>query len=169
MDLSPIWAPQYGDMGNWVFLFSPSSETASVVGCPQSKSNNVRTRHQQDNNVASQADWLTRIFFVTAKALRPDHTRLATFSPRRMLAPAHVQAATLDKFLASWKHHNPENTMALWSDDFTQRILSLSLGMPVNSRIETEAFYPNLVKSLTNWQVMSLRFLFSFRLAVYYE
>ncbi|KAG6358772.1 hypothetical protein INS49_012291 [Diaporthe citri] len=63
-----------------------------------------------------------------------------------MPAPAHVQAATLDKFLASWKDSNPGNTMALWSDDFTQRILPLSLGMPVNSRVEAETFYPNLVK-----------------------
>lgn len=35
--------------------------------------------------------------------------------------------------------------MALWYDDFTQRILPPSLSMPINSQAEAEAFYPNLV------------------------
>lgn len=68
-----------------------------------------------------------------------------------MPALPHVQVATLDKFLTSWEKSIPKDTMALWSDEFTQKILPLSLSMPANSRVE--AIYPNPVKSLTNWQV----------------
>lgn len=75
-----------------------------------------------------------------------------------MPAPAHVRVASLDKFLTSWENSNPKDTIALWSDECTQKTLPLSLSMPANSRAEAEAIYPNLVKSLTNWQVSSSQF-----------
>ncbi|MCJ1399415.1 hypothetical protein MMC11_002617 [Xylographa trunciseda] len=70
-----------------------------------------------------------------------------------MPAQAHVQAATLDKFLAAWKNQSAEDTVALWSDDFTQRLLPLSLGTPLNSRAEAEVVYPKLTESLKNWKL----------------
>lgn len=65
---------------------------------------------------------------------------------------------TLDKFLASWKNSNPEDTVALWLDDFEQRILPLSLVTPVKSRTVAKAVYPKFVKSLLNWQVSIFAF-----------
>ncbi|KAK4233719.1 hypothetical protein C8A03DRAFT_47798 [Achaetomium macrosporum] len=70
-----------------------------------------------------------------------------------MPAPAHIQAATLGKFLAAWNDQNAQDTIALWSDDFKQRLLPLSLGTPVQSRAEAEAIYPKLTGSLTNWKL----------------
>ena len=76
-----------------------------------------------------------------------------------MPAAAHVQAATLDKFLAAWKNGIAEDTIALWSDDFKQRLLPLSLGMEFHPRAEVEVIYPKLVSSLTNWKVSYIAFL----------
>jgi hypothetical protein len=70
-----------------------------------------------------------------------------------MPAPAAVQAATLDRFLLAWKNQNAEDTVALWSDDFKQRLLPLSLGIPSKSRAEAEIVNARLMQHLTNWQV----------------
>ncbi|KAL7783302.1 hypothetical protein V8C43DRAFT_185909 [Trichoderma afarasin] len=70
-----------------------------------------------------------------------------------MPAPADVQTDTLNKFLAAWETNNIEDTVALWSDDFTQQLLPLSLGIPENSRAKAEIAYPRLMKNLTNWKV----------------
>ncbi|KAK3382219.1 hypothetical protein B0T24DRAFT_714344 [Lasiosphaeria ovina] len=70
-----------------------------------------------------------------------------------MPAAADVQAATLDRFLESWKDQNARATIDLWSDDFKQRLLPLSLGTPVHSRAAAEAIYPKLVDNLTNWEL----------------
>ncbi|KAK3680675.1 hypothetical protein B0T22DRAFT_531249 [Podospora appendiculata] len=70
-----------------------------------------------------------------------------------MSATAPVQAATLDKFLAAWKSQNAEETVALWSDDFKQRLLPLSLGMPVKMRAEAEVVNAKLIENLTNWKL----------------
>lgn len=72
---------------------------------------------------------------------------------RKMPAAADVQAATLTKFLTAWKHGRANDTMALWSDDFTQRLLPLSLGAPCNSNAQAQLIYPKLVEALTNWKV----------------
>jgi hypothetical protein len=80
----------------------------------------------------------------------------------KMPALAPVQAATLDKFLAAWKNQNAKDTVALWSDDFKQRLLPLSLGTPVKLRAEAEAVNTKLIENLTNWKVSySLSFSFS--------
>lgn len=70
-----------------------------------------------------------------------------------MPVPAHIQAATLEKFLATWKDQAVEEMVALWSDNFTQQLLPLSLGTPLHSRAEAAAVYPKLTASLTNWKV----------------
>ncbi|KIA75325.1 hypothetical protein HK57_00204 [Aspergillus ustus] len=70
-----------------------------------------------------------------------------------MAAPAHIQKETLDKFLAAWQTGNAQDTISLWSDDFTQRLLPLSLQQPVQQRAHTEIFYPKLVGNLTNWKL----------------
>ncbi|KAL7783869.1 hypothetical protein V8C37DRAFT_396641 [Trichoderma ceciliae] len=70
-----------------------------------------------------------------------------------MPAPAEAQPATLKKFLGAWETNSVEDTMALWSDDFTQQLLPLSLGIPAKSKKQAEVAYPRLMKSLTNWKV----------------
>jgi hypothetical protein len=64
-----------------------------------------------------------------------------------------VQAATLDKFLTAWKTQNAGDMVALWSDDFQQRLLPLSLGIPPKSRNEAEYYNGKLMTNLTNWEV----------------
>lgn len=73
-----------------------------------------------------------------------------------MAAPGNVQAATLEKFLEAWKNGKAEDTMSLWSDDFKQRLLPLSLGTQTASRAQAELIYPKLVGALTNWKVRKL-------------
>lgn len=71
-----------------------------------------------------------------------------------MPAPADIQAATLNKFLAAWREGSAPDTMALWSDDFKQRSLPLSLGeSSFRSRDQAALFYPVLVENLRNWEV----------------
>ncbi|KAL4815781.1 hypothetical protein BDW67DRAFT_185500 [Aspergillus spinulosporus] len=63
-----------------------------------------------------------------------------------MPAPAHIQAATLDKFIAGWKTFTPEAWMASWSADCTQQILPFSLGVPARSRAEAQQVLPKLIE-----------------------
>lgn len=70
-----------------------------------------------------------------------------------MLALAPIQAETLDRFLAAWKNQDAKGIVALWSDDFKQRLLPLSLHAPVKSRAEAEVMNGKLMDLLTNWQV----------------
>ncbi|PKX92291.1 nuclear transport factor 2 family protein [Aspergillus novofumigatus IBT 16806] len=71
-----------------------------------------------------------------------------------MPAPADIQAATLNKFLAAWREGSAPDTMALWSDDFKQRLLPLSLGeSSFRSRDQAALFYPGLVENLRNWEL----------------
>lgn len=70
-----------------------------------------------------------------------------------MPAPAHIQAATLDKFLTAWKNQAVKDTIALWPDDFKQQLLPRSLGLPSHARAEAEMIYPKLMGSLNNWKV----------------
>ncbi|KAF4178997.1 hypothetical protein CNMCM8694_002283 [Aspergillus lentulus] len=71
-----------------------------------------------------------------------------------MPASADIQAATLNKFLASWREGSAPDTMALWSDDFKQRLLPLSLGeSSFRSRDQAAFFYPVLVENLRNWEL----------------
>lgn len=70
-----------------------------------------------------------------------------------MASTAQVQADTLNKFLEAWKTQEARKTIALWSEDFKQRLLPCSLGASVNSRAQAEGIYPVLTSSLSNWKV----------------
>ncbi|KAI9648484.1 Monooxygenase dmxR10 [Ciborinia camelliae] len=70
-----------------------------------------------------------------------------------MPAPTEVQAATLDKFIAGWKEFTPESWMATWSEDCTQKMLPLSLGVPARSRSEVLEILPGLVDILKNYRL----------------
>jgi hypothetical protein len=79
-----------------------------------------------------------------------------------MPAPAEVQAATLHKFIAGWKEFTPESWMATWSEDCTQKMLPLSLGIPARSRTEVLGILPKLIGILKNYKVGNLRDNWSF-------
>jgi len=70
-----------------------------------------------------------------------------------MPAPASVQAATIDKFIAAWKRFTPKDMLATWSDDFTQHTLPFSLGHASRTRAQVEATLPKLAQILTNYTV----------------
>jgi hypothetical protein len=70
-----------------------------------------------------------------------------------MPAPVHIQRETIDKFLTAWENGKAQDTIDLWSDDFEQQLLPLSLQQPRRPRAHTEFFYPKLVNNLTNWKV----------------
>lgn len=70
-----------------------------------------------------------------------------------MPAPAHVQAATLNKFLEAWKKWDASEWLATFSSDFEQVSLPFSMGMPARSRAEVDLILPKLMESVTNYQV----------------
>jgi hypothetical protein len=70
-----------------------------------------------------------------------------------MPPPAHIQAATLQKFLAGWKNFTAEEWMATWSADSRQHILPFSLGVPSRSRTEMQQILPKLIGVLKNYEV----------------
>jgi hypothetical protein len=72
------------------------------------------------------------------------------------MALAKVQAETLNKFLRAWKEQKPDEITALWSEDFNQRVLPLSLKIPVKSRSEAVIMNNILSSKLTNWKVCYL-------------
>lgn len=72
-----------------------------------------------------------------------------------MPAPANIQAATLDKFIAGWKTFAPEAWMASWSANCTQQILPFSLGVPARSRTEAQQVLPKLIEILINYEASS--------------
>ncbi|KUI60106.1 hypothetical protein VP1G_11165 [Cytospora mali] len=74
-----------------------------------------------------------------------------------MPAPAHIQAATLDRFIAGWKKWTPEDYLATWSDDCTQQLMPFSLGVPARSRAEVNVFLPKLMTVLTNYELETSR------------
>lgn len=70
-----------------------------------------------------------------------------------MPAPAHVQADTLDRFIAGWRKWTPEDWMATWSSDCVQVMLPLSLGIPPKSVAEVKGILPKLMEIVTNYEV----------------
>ena len=70
-----------------------------------------------------------------------------------MPAPAHIQADTLDRFIAGWKKWTPEDVMATWSSDCVQVMLPLSLGVPPKSISEVKKVLPKLMAILKNYEV----------------
>lgn len=73
-----------------------------------------------------------------------------------MPAPVHIQKETIDKFLTAWKDGTPQDTVALWADDFEQQLLPFSLQQPPRPRAHAEFFYPKLVNNLRNWKVSEM-------------
>ncbi|KAJ5600238.1 hypothetical protein N7450_001305 [Penicillium hetheringtonii] len=70
-----------------------------------------------------------------------------------MPSPAHIQAATLQKFLAGWKKFTAEEWMATWSTDSRQKLLPFSLGVPSRSRTEVQQVLPKLIGVLNNYEM----------------
>lgn len=73
-----------------------------------------------------------------------------------MPSPAHIQAATLQKFLAGWKKFTAEEWMATWSTDSRQKLLPFSLGVPSRSRTEVQQVLPKLIGVLNNYEVSDI-------------
>ncbi|RAL68062.1 hypothetical protein DID88_008785 [Monilinia fructigena] len=53
-----------------------------------------------------------------------------------MPAPAEIQAATLDKFIAGWKEFTPESWMATWSRTEVLGILPKLIGILNNYKVD---------------------------------
>jgi hypothetical protein len=70
-----------------------------------------------------------------------------------MPAPAHVQAATIEKFISGWKKWTFEDWTATWSPDCVQKMLPTTLGIPPKSFDEVRAFLPKLMGVLSNYEV----------------
>nr|A0A411PQL6.1 RecName: Full=Monooxygenase AgnL5; AltName: Full=Agnestins biosynthesis cluster protein L5 [Paecilomyces divaricatus]QBG38883.1 hypothetical protein [Paecilomyces divaricatus] len=70
-----------------------------------------------------------------------------------MPAPAEVQAATLQRFLAAWQKWDAQEWLDGFADDFTQITLPLSLGIPSRSRAEVEQVLPALVATVKSYQL----------------
>lgn len=73
-----------------------------------------------------------------------------------MPAPAHVQAATLNRFIAGWKRWTPQDYLATWSDDCVQQLMPYSLGVAARSRAEVNIFLPKMMEALINYEVGTL-------------
>ncbi|KAM0795935.1 hypothetical protein BDR22DRAFT_882858 [Usnea florida] len=70
-----------------------------------------------------------------------------------MPAPAHIQTATLDRFIGGWRKWTPEDWMATWSGDCVQKMLPLSLGVPAKSVAQVKVILPRLMEILTNYEL----------------
>ena len=68
-------------------------------------------------------------------------------------APAHIQAATLQRFLDAWKNWDAEEWLAIFADDFTQVTTPFGLGIPSRSRAEVEQVLPALVATVKSYEV----------------
>ncbi|KKA17950.1 hypothetical protein T310_8109 [Rasamsonia emersonii CBS 393.64] len=70
-----------------------------------------------------------------------------------MPAPAHVQAATLQRFLDAWKKWDAEEWLAVFADDFTQVTLPFGLGIPPRPRAQVEQVLPALVATVKSYEL----------------
>lgn len=70
-----------------------------------------------------------------------------------MPAPAEVQAATLDKFIESWRRWSPDDFLATWSEDLNFTTLPFSYGKPTRARPQLEPRYRLLMSTLKNLEV----------------
>ncbi|KAJ9142412.1 hypothetical protein NKR23_g7288 [Pleurostoma richardsiae] len=69
-----------------------------------------------------------------------------------MAATADIQAETLERFIEGWKAWTPESLTLTWSEDFQQRLLPYSLGVPPRSRAEAAWAVARLVEVLSNYK-----------------
>ncbi|CAK1362403.1 hypothetical protein CB0940_02340 [Cercospora beticola] len=65
-----------------------------------------------------------------------------------MPADAHVQAATLQKFLAAWKSWNAESWLAVFDDSFEHITMPLNLGLPPKTKAEVAATLPTMMSAI---------------------
>nr|UYO77228.1 monooxygenase [Trichoderma oligosporum] len=70
-----------------------------------------------------------------------------------MPAPAEIQAATLQKFIDSWKRWDSREFLSLFSDDFTQVTLPLGLGIPSRPRAQVEQVLPALMATIKSYEL----------------
>jgi ketosteroid isomerase-like protein len=73
-----------------------------------------------------------------------------------MPAPAHVQAATLQQFLDSWKKWDAEEWLDVFADDFTQVTMPFRLGIPSRTRAEVEQVLPALIATVKSYEVREI-------------
>ena len=69
------------------------------------------------------------------------------------VAPATVQAATLERFIAGWRKWTPEDFLTTWTDDCELIILPFSFGKPKRTRAQVEGRYRILMENLKNLQL----------------
>jgi hypothetical protein len=77
----------------------------------------------------------------------------AVAKARKMPAPNHVQAATLQRFLDAWKNWNAREWLDIFAPDIVQVTMPLSLGIPPRSRAEVEQTLPALIATVTSYEV----------------
>jgi hypothetical protein len=70
-----------------------------------------------------------------------------------MPAPAHVQRATLDRFIAGWSNWSAAEMVETWTDDCTQVTLPFSLNHPPRTRAQVEVTLPLVQKVVTEYEV----------------
>ncbi|KAH8653813.1 hypothetical protein BX600DRAFT_440865 [Xylariales sp. PMI_506] len=70
-----------------------------------------------------------------------------------MLAPADVQATTLQRFINGWKGWTPEGFLASWTHDCTQQTLPFSLAAPIRSRADSESIFPMMMSFISDFQL----------------
>lgn len=77
-----------------------------------------------------------------------------TKKPREtMPAPAHVQRATLDRFIAGWSNWSAAEMVETWTDDCTQVTLPFSLNHPPRTRAQVEVTLPLVQQVVTGYEV----------------
>lgn len=76
-----------------------------------------------------------------------------------MSTVAANQVATLEQFIAGWKKFTPEDWMASWSEDCTQKMLPFTMGVPARPRDEVQVVLPKLMEILTNYEAGSMQVL----------
>ena len=70
-----------------------------------------------------------------------------------MPAPADVQRATLDRFIAGWSNWSAAEMVEPWTEDCTQVTLPFSLNHPPRTRAQVEVTLPLLQKVVTGYEV----------------
>ncbi len=70
-----------------------------------------------------------------------------------MPAPADVQRATLDRFIAGWSNWSAAEMVEPWTEDCTQVTLPFSLNHPPRTRAQVEVTLPLVQKVVTGYEV----------------
>ncbi|KAK5654597.1 hypothetical protein OQA88_7227 [Cercophora sp. LCS_1] len=70
-----------------------------------------------------------------------------------MPAPAEVQKATLDRFIAGWSNWSAAEMVAPWTDDATQVTLPFSLNHPPRDKTQVLAVLPLVQTVVTDYEL----------------